>query len=53
MIVKKFNMRNLFRGNASAFETFVLSGNKMLCGVIKCCSVNCAFQMSCVQKHLG
>lgn len=47
MIVKKFNMRNLFRGNASAFETFVLSGNKMLCGVIKCCSELCISDELC------
>lgn len=40
MIFKKFNTHHLFRGNASACGTCVLSGNKMLCGVIKCCSAS-------------
>lgn len=44
MIFKKFNTKNLFGGNASACGTFVLSGNKTLCGIIKRCSASCAFQ---------
>lgn len=45
-------MSNLLVVNASTFEAFVFSRNKMLCGVARCWSELWISRRSCVQRRL-